>query len=119
MPDRNDEVERYKRIRDQQLRARDPQKSERRIHHDIATRHRRTREPFSFRRMVSEVPKKWGGLIIGGFLGFVILVLLPNVIEHRLIDLIGILVMMFLMLIGFAIGQAADAKKDLEDLIKK
>jgi hypothetical protein len=119
MPERNDEVERFRRIRDQQLRARDPQKTERKIHHEIATRRRKSREPFSFRSMVSEVPKKWGGLILGGFLGFVVLVLLPNVIEHRLVDVIGILVMMFLMLIGFATGQAADAKKDLEDLIKK
>lgn len=119
MPNQENDVERFKRIRDQQLRARDPQKGERRIHHEISTRHKRTREPMSFKKMFDDVPRKWTGLFLGAFLGFLILIFLPSFIDNRWVDLIGVGAMLFLALIGLAIGQAIDSKKELEDLIGK
>lgn len=114
----NDEVERYKRIRDNQIRARDPQKKVRKTQHHIATRYKRSRKPVTAKSVYSETPKKWIGLVIGLFLGFFILILLPIFIESEHTDLYGFGAMVALGLIGFAIGQAADAKSDLEDLIR-
>jgi hypothetical protein len=115
----NDEVERLKRLRDQQLKARDPHKKQQKLQHGISTRYRESREPFSFAKIWQEVDHKWRGLLIGGFLGFVILIILPNFVESAWTELIGIGAIFFLMLIGFAIGQAADARDELRDLIHK
>lgn len=114
----NDEVERFKRIRDNQIRARDPQKKVRKTQHHIATRYRRSRKKVTAKSVYSETPKKWIGMVAGLFLGFIVLILLPVFIESIHTDLYGIGAMFALALIGFAIGQAADAKADLEDLIR-
>jgi VIT1/CCC1 family predicted Fe2+/Mn2+ transporter len=115
----NDEVERLKRLRDQQLRARDPQKKQKQLQHNISKRYRQSREPFSFKKFWQDVDQKWRGLLIGGFLGFLVLVLLPIFVDSAWTELIGIAVILFLMLMGFAIGQAADARDELRDLIHK
>lgn len=114
----NDDVERYKRIRDKQIRSRDPQKKVRKTQHHIATRYRRSRKPVTAKSVYSETPKKWIGLVIGLFLGFFVLILLPMFVESEHTDLFGIGAMVALALLGFAIGQAADAKADLEDLVR-
>jgi len=116
---KNDEVERLKRIRDQQLRARDPQKHQQKVQHNISKRYRESREPFSVKKMWSDVDHKWRGLIIGGFLGFVLLVALPHFMDSKWTELIGIGGLIFLMLVGAAIGQAADTRDELQDLINK
>lgn len=119
MSNRNDEVDRLKRIRDQQLSARDPQKKQRKIQHDISKRYRSSRETFTFKKFWTDVDQKWRGILLGAFLGIIVMVTLPKFVQSALADLVGIGVFIFLMLMGFLIGQAADAKAELEDLIKK
>jgi VIT1/CCC1 family predicted Fe2+/Mn2+ transporter len=114
-----DEVERLRRLRDQQLEARDPQKKQRKLQHTISTRYRETREPFDLSKIWKEVDQKWRGLLLGAFLGVVVLVILPNFIESVWAEVIGVAAIFSLMLIGFAIGQAADARDELRDLIHK
>jgi len=75
MGNRNDEVERFKRLRDQQLRARDPQKKQQQLQHNISKRYKQSREPFSFTKIWQEVEHKWRGILIGGFLGFILLII--------------------------------------------
>lgn len=118
MSNNNSGVERFKRIRDKQISARDPQKKVRKTQHKIATRYQRSRKPVTAKSVFSDVPKKWMGFVIGAFLGFFVLILLPFFIDSTLTDLIGIGVLVALAFLGFAIGQAADAKADLEDLIR-
>jgi VIT1/CCC1 family predicted Fe2+/Mn2+ transporter len=116
---RNDEVERLKRIRDQQLRARDPQKKQRKLQHNISSRYRSSQESFSFKKLWTGVPQKWRGIILGSFFGVIVLVALPTFIASDLAALVGIAVFFFLMVMGYMIGQAADARDELEDLVKK
>ncbi|NIM94652.1 MAG: hypothetical protein GTO18_13205 [Anaerolineales bacterium] len=118
MSNKNNEVERYRRIRDQQLQARDPKKHDRKLQKNISRRYRETREPFSFGAIFREVPGKWMGLLVGAFVGFVIFIILPYFVEHELVDIIGVAVLLFIAIVGLAVGQAVDAKRDLEDLIK-
>jgi hypothetical protein len=119
MGKRDDEVERLIRLRDQQLRARDPKKKDRKLQHNIARRYRSSREPFSLTKLWTDVEKKWRGMILGAFLGFVILIVLPYFVKTKWVELIGIAVVLFITLVGFAIGQAADARDELQDLIHK
>jgi uncharacterized protein YacL len=118
MPKKNPEVERLIRIRDKQLQARDPQKKASKTQHNISTRYRRSRKPVTAKGIFSDIPKKWTGFVIGLFLGFFILILLPFFVDSTSTDLIGFGVMAVLALLGLAIGQAADAKYELEDLIR-
>lgn len=118
MPNQNDEVERLKRIRDKQLRARDPQKKVRKTQHHIAQKYRSSRKPVTAKSVIADVPKKWLGFVGGLFLGFFVLLLLPYFVESKWTDLIGIAVMVLLGFLGIAVGQAADAKAELEDLIR-
>ncbi len=113
------DADRFKRIRDQQLGARDPQKKDRKLQHSIAHKYRRTREPLDLKRVIGEVPHKWKGIIIGAFIGLLILILLPYVVKVSWVNLIGIMAVFFCMLVGFAIGQAADTRDELRDLIQK
>jgi VIT1/CCC1 family predicted Fe2+/Mn2+ transporter len=119
MGNSNHEVERLKRLRDQQLKARDPHKKQQKLQHSISTRYRESREPFSLTKIWQEVEQKWRGLLIGGFLGFIVLAILPSFLESAWAGLIVVGAILFLMLIGFAIGQAADSRDELRDLIHK
>ena len=119
MGNRNDEVERFKRLRDQQLRARDPQKKQQQLQHNISKRYKQSREPFSFTKIWQEVEHKWRGILIGGFLGFILLIILPNFLDSGWAEVVGVGAIFLLMIIGFAIGQAADARDELRDLIHK
>ena len=118
MPNQNDEVERLKRIRDKQLRARDPQKKVQKTQHHIAQRYRSSRKPVTAKNVIADVPKKWLGFVIGLFLGFFVLMVLPYFVDSKWTDMIGIGVMLILGFLGLAVGQAADAKAELEDLIR-
>ena len=119
MTNPNDDVERFKRIRDQQLKARDPQKKERKIQRSISTRQRKSRKSFSFREMLDDVPRKWSGLILGAFLGLLVVAFLPLFISGSWVTLLGLGIMFFLAFVGFATGHAIDGKRELEDLIGK
>jgi len=55
----------------------------------------------------------------GAFLGAIVLVTLPTFMESDLAGLVGIAVFVFLMLVGYTIGKAADTRDEIEDLVKK
>lgn len=118
MSNQSNEVERLKRIRDNQLRARDPQKKVNKTQRHIATRYRQSRKSLTAKSVFADIPKKWAGFVVGLFLGVLVLLLLPLFSDSSSNDFIGIGVMAILAFLGFAIGQAADAKADLEDLIR-
>ena len=119
MSHQNDEVERLKRIRDQQLQARDPQKKQRQLQHNISKRYRSSQETFSFKKLWMGVEQKWRGIVIGAFLGAIVLVVLPSFTDSDKAMLLGVLVFVFLLVMGYMIGQAADARDEIEDLVKK
>lgn len=118
MSNQSNEVERLKRIRDAQLRARDPQKKVNKTQRHIATRYKQSRKSVTAKSVFADIPKKWTGFVVGLFLGVLVLLLLPLFSDSPSNDLIGMGVIVVLGFLGFAIGQAADAKSELEDLIR-
>ena len=117
MHDKNDDVERLIRIRDQQLKARDPQKESRRLHQGIAARHRRARRKLSLGTILEELPSKWYGLFIGLLLGIAASFFLPLLVDFPRIELISYIFIPFIAVVGFAVGSALDSREELEDLI--
>lgn len=119
MVDKNDELRRLKRIRDQQLRARDPRVKQKKLQRTIATKRQKSVRKFSFLEILREVPHKIKGTLIGGIIGLLIFLFLPYFVETSWIDFVGIGAIFFLTILGFFLGQALDARDSLKELINK
>jgi hypothetical protein len=119
MSNKDDELKRLKRIRDQQIRARDPTTKEKRLQHTIATRRRKSVRRFSFIGLIREVSHKARGTLIGAILGLLIFLLLPYFVKTSWIDFVGIGAIFFLTIVGYFLGQALDARDSLKELINK
>jgi hypothetical protein len=109
--------ERLRRLRDQQLRARDPLAKQRRLDREIAQKQRRMRESFSFGRMWGDLTHSLRGAFIGGLIGLGILLIVPSLVEGSWGICLGVSALPFAALVGFLIGRYEDSmeniKKDL------
>jgi hypothetical protein len=119
MSDKNDELRRLKRIRDQQIQARDPSVKQKKLQRTIATRRRKSVRKASFLEILSQVSHKIKGTLIGGIIGLLIFLILPYFVKTSWIDLVGIGAIFFLAILGFFLGQALDARDSLKELINK
>lgn len=119
MSNEDRELERLKRIRDRQLRVRDPQVKQRKIQRNIAIKRRKAVRKFSLREILAEIPHKVKDTLIGAVIGMVISIVLPIFIEAYWIDIVGIAAIFVLAIVGFFIGQAFDTRDSLKDLIGK
>ncbi len=117
MPGDPRDVDRLRRLRDSQLRARDPLTKQRKLDHTIATKHRQARSAFSCGRIWGEIPHQWRGLLVGGLLGLGALFLVPALIPESWGMCLGVGALPFGALLGFMIGRYEDAKQDVHDLI--
>ncbi len=64
-----DKIERDRRIRDQQLRRRDPKARDRRTLQRISASYRRKRKQITLQDVLKDIPGKWWGMILGGIIG--------------------------------------------------
>lgn len=117
MSSRDPELERLKRIRDRQLALRDPHKKGRKLQRTITKRRSRAVEPFSFRKLWSEIPHRWKGMLYGALLGVIVIVGLPYVLDETWATLVGVIAMPCLIVLGLLIGRAMDARDSLRDLM--
>ena len=116
MSKRNKELERLERLRQQQLQARDPLAKQRKIERKVVARRRGSKEKVSFKSMITDVPYRWRGAILGAVLGIVISIVLPNLVEGSWAEWIGLLAVVVLALLGFMFGRAIDLRDELRDL---
>ncbi len=118
MNNHESEQERLKRIRDQQIRARDPQIKERQTSRRISHQQTRKRQNESFfKDAVKDVPHRVKGLYIGALLGLIILLVLPYFVEGRTATVVGIAAIPILMGLGFFYGSSFDWRDDIRDRI--
>jgi VIT1/CCC1 family predicted Fe2+/Mn2+ transporter len=118
MTSKDSEAERLRRLRDRQLQARDPYKRDRRLQRTISRRHRQAAEPFSLRRLWSEIPHQWKGTLYGAIVGVLIIVLLPQVVQSMWSTIFSIAAFPVLVVLGFLLGRAMDARDSLRDLMR-
>jgi VIT1/CCC1 family predicted Fe2+/Mn2+ transporter len=118
MPRKDNDVERFRRIRDRQINLRDPQKEVQRLQHSIATKRKSKVKRFSIKTFFSEIDSKWLGLFFGLAFGVLVLVILPYFVEGFWATAIGVAAILFLTILGFSLGQALDARDSLKDLMK-
>ena len=116
MSHQDNERERLKKLRDRQLSARNPGKTDSRIMKQVARRGQRKQKKVTFSEMVRDLPHKWRGLFLGAVAGMFLWLLLYVLAEGMWIDLVGIFAIVFLAVLGFALGQAFDARDELKRL---
>ena len=114
MPDPK-EAERLRRLREQQLRARDPHTKQRKTQRTI-TRKYRARKQVTFKEMLGDIPHKWRGLFIGFVLGLIIWIVLSSLFQELWADLAGLLVTAFFCVMGIFIGSGFDTRDKLRDI---
>ena len=117
MPSRNSDVERYKRLRDQQLASRDPLIKQRKLDHTIADKHRRSTRRFSFGEAWADIPHKWRDALVGALIGLTIMLLVPFLVEGIWGTCIGIGAFPLCAFVGLLVGRYEDAKEDVKDLL--
>lgn len=119
MSNRNDEVERIQRIRDQQIRARDPKAQARKTQQKI--RARRREDKFSFQDILRTISAKWWGMIIGGIIGLVMAIVLNEAIvtEASWMEYVGYVIVLAGIVLGRGVGAAMDwSEEDHKKLVR-
>lgn len=111
MPTRNDELERLKRLRDQQIRTRyDP--NEKKAKYEQISHQRRQGAKVTRRSILKDIPGKVWWSISGGAIGLLflfIIVRLPGMPSYG--PLIGVGGIVFGLIIGWILGAARDSGK--------
>ncbi len=113
-----DDAERFRRIRDKQVAARDPMIKVRKLDHSVSAKQRRMRESFSMGRMWSEIPKTWRYMLLGLVVGILVLVVLPLFVPEPWGVFGGIGAICFLIILGMSVGRYEDSKDEIKDLMK-
>jgi hypothetical protein len=116
MPEQDD-IERWKKIQNDRLQARDPQAKQKAIQHKVAAKNRSIRARESSKNPLADVPAKWWGMLIGAVLGVVVTIVIPSFLPGLWGDVIGLLSILILSIVGFMFGQAIDVRRDLKELL--
>jgi uncharacterized membrane protein len=124
MSDRNDEVERLMRLREKQIRARDPKAKDRKVQARVAARRRKlhkTNDSFLYmiKDMLGDMPYKFWGAIIGAVLGTVISIVLAMVLDDIvMVGMLGLVATLVLILVGVVFGHSFDWRAEVIDEFK-
>lgn len=111
------EIERLQRLRQRQLQARDPLAKQRAIERRVTARRRRMRRQVSYLDLITDVPRKWQGLILGLLIGMALWLGINLLVEAAWEDIVGLGVTIALPIVGFYFGQALDVRDELRDLV--
>ena len=118
---KEEELQRLMRLRNQQIRTRDPQARARKLHGRISEQQRRRRKRFNLTAIwqeLGQVKKRWIGAFIGGALGFAAMIILSVTIGSGVALVVGVVAMGVLGFVGFLFGMAFDWRNEISDLGK-
>jgi len=103
-----DEVRRLQRLREEQLRARDPSAKDRATQQRLSARHRQGRKRMTLKSIISDFPAKWLMMVIGGLIGILIAIIINMVAQDPWARTVGWIIIAF----GFVAGRMMGAIKD-------
>jgi hypothetical protein len=110
MSNPNDELERIKRIRDQQISQRDPRARDKAFYGQISQR-RRSRK-LTFQSVIKDFQAKWLWMLLGGLIGAVVAVLFTGMVQAKWAEYIGYVIVLAGIVIGRFLGAVMDWRDD-------
>lgn len=119
MSNRKDEIERIQRIREQQIRARDPRAHARKTQQKIRGRYKE--ETFSLQDVLKNIPTKWWGMFIGGIVGIIVAIVFSKAVETESswVGYVGYIIVLAGIVLGRGVGAAMDwSEEDHEKLVR-
>ena len=114
----SNEQERLRRLREQQLAARDPLAKERKVSQKVATRRKTTYKQTTVRDLRKALEHKWRGLMAGAIFGFIVFVAVVYFFPDELYQFIGFMAIFFFALVGFVVGASFDWRDDIKRNLK-
>lgn len=112
MPRDENELDRLRRLREQQIQDRDPRQKNTRLYRDIGRKVEKSRQ-VSVVQIIREFPARWLYMLIGFFVGLIIgltiTALFDGVWWSQLVALVVVLVLTF---VGRVAGLAEDWRKE-------
>jgi len=105
----NDELERLKRLREWQLRQRDPTAKDKAFYSQVSQRQKANR--LTFRGILKDLRAKWLYMLVGGMMGLLAAVLLNQFVQAYWVQPIGYV----LVFSGIAMGRVMGAVIDWRD----
>jgi hypothetical protein len=112
------EQERLKRLRDRQLKDRDPLVKQRQFHRESSLKEERARKPFSLSQAWADFPHVVKVPFYGLLLGVLVIVLLPYVWDSEWTLLAGAGATIVFIIFGVITGNALDLRDDIKDNLK-
>jgi hypothetical protein len=119
MTPRETEQERWMRIRQERLAARDPLKKERKTQRRIAEMHRKSQKRLSFLLMLQDIPHRVKGAFFGVIIGGIIGALMPIFSSKDWADFIWMATVPVVGIFGYFYGQALDARETIKDVFRR
>jgi hypothetical protein len=102
----NDELERIKRIRDQQLAARDPRARDRAVQERVRAR-RQTRK-LTFKNLLADFTAKWTWMVTGGIIGAILAIVVHLIFKAAWAEYVGYGLILFGIVVGRVLGSVRD-----------
>ncbi len=106
MSRQNDELERFKRIRDQQLAARDPRSRDRALQAKV--RARRHIKKLTVKNLLSDFTAKWTWMVAGGVIGAALAIVVNLVFKAAWAEYVGYGLVLFGIVVGRLFGAIRD-----------
>ena len=108
MSGQDDEIRRLQRLRDEQLRTRDPTAKERAKQRRIAARRRSTRKKTTVWTVITDFPAKWLLMIVGALIGLLIALIINILVQAQWAQIVGGVVVVFGLVVGRVLGAVRD-----------
>lgn len=117
MSHQNDEIERIRRIRDRQLRLRDPTIKGRKVQRATAARYKP--QKLTLAGAIREIPGKWLGTVLGGLVGILLGVLFDLLVaaDDWWMRYVGYVIAFAGFAVGRMLGAILDWREDDHDAL--
>ena len=111
MSNQNDEIERLKRLRERQIRSRDPTAKDRQVQRKVSARYKK--EKLTVGGIIRDIPGKWLGTILGAIVGLIMGIGIVLILKSEAFWMEYI--PYFLVLVGAVMGRGLGAAMDWRD----
>lgn len=117
MKSQEDEVKRIQRLRDQQIRDRDPTAKKTAQYRHAVAKYKKRQKRITLRSVINDLPAKIWFMVIGGLLGAVLAIALLILIDEPWVKAVSWIIIIFGLVSGRVMGATRDWGN--EDWIKR